>query len=114
MERGRDLGVGLAAAHRERDVVLPGAQCRKARAGALAALTVVPVARHQRDEPAGDCGGQHPVPCADQLDRPDDLRRRGVLEQEARRPGLQCAQDQLVRIERREHQDRGRIGLGGE
>ena len=47
----------------------------------------------------------------DQLDRPDDLRRRRVLEQEAGRARLQRAQDQLVGVEGRQHDHRGRVGL---
>ena len=50
----------------------------------------------------------------DELDRADDLRRRGVLEQEAGRAGLQRAQDEFVGVEGREHEDGGRVGLRGE
>ena len=91
---------GLSVARRSR-------ACSVAHAG-------VGVAGDQRDQPAGDRGRQHPVAGVDELDRADDLRRRGVLEQEAGRAGLQRAQDELVGVERREDEDGGRVGLRGE
>lgn len=74
----------------------------------------VGVRGHERDEAAGDRGGEHPVAGVDELDRADDLGWRGVLEQEPGRAGLQRAQHELVGVERREDEHGGRVRLGGE
>src|SRR5436309_14866417 len=68
----------------------------------------------EKREPAPRRGREYAVAGVDELDRADDLRRWGVLEQEAGRAGLQRAQDELVGVEGREHDDGGRVGLRGE
>src|SRR6478736_4305641 len=104
-----DLGVRLATADGEGDVVLAWAERGHAVAGSLGAGAGVGVAGHHGDEPACDRGGEHAVAGVDELDRADDFRRRGVLQEEAGCSGLQRAQDELVGVEGREDDDGGPV-----
>ena len=60
-QRRGDLGVGVAAADSEGDVVLAWAERGHAVAGVVGAGGRVGVAGHHGDEPACDCGGEHRV-----------------------------------------------------
>ena len=83
-------------------------------AGAVVAGRRAALAGDERDEPARDGGGEHAVAGVDELDGAHDLGRRRVLEQEAGGARAQGTQHELVGVEGREDDDRGRVGLGAQ
>src|SRR3954469_1944432 len=68
-----DLGVGVAAADGEGDLVLTWAERGHAVAGVVGPGGRVGVAGDKGDESSCDRGGEHAVAGVDELDRADDL-----------------------------------------
>ena len=83
---GRDLGVRLALADRDRHLALPLGQPAEQLARVRAAGRAGAVVGDVLDQPPGHRRRQHRLARRDQPDRPQDLRRRGVLEQEPAAP----------------------------
>src|SRR6266545_887180 len=56
------------------------------------------------DEALGDARSEQGFTCGDEADRGEQLARLSAFEQEAARPGAECAEDVFVELERREHE----------
>ncbi len=100
---GGDLRVGQPARHQLQHLDLAvGQRVQGVRHRLLAGRQMRGVLVQQ---PARDARGEHRLTGGHHTDRLHQLVGRGVLEQEAARPGLQRLHHVLVEVERRQHQD---------
>ena len=105
VELGGDLGVAEPAADGEGDLALAVGQVGQAGDG----LGGPAGAGHLTDQRPGHRRGEHRVALRDLADRVDDLRRRGVLEQEPVGAGGERLDDVLVGVEGRQHDHPRRV-----
>jgi hypothetical protein len=101
-ERARDLEVRRALREQLEDLALARGELRQ---GGREVVLARGEPGERLDDATGDRGRQHGLALVDDLDRRDELLRRGVLEEEAARAGAQPVVDVLVEIEGREDED---------